>query len=186
MGEPRFRGIDELAQRCGHYAWTERRLFELAGTVAAGPGRPVARVVLSVVSRRRAALAAQWEERLPVRDGVDRGALVAAPPGRLATALDALAGAPSADDFVAGLVTVLLPRLLAAYEDDRVSASPVAEGPVIATLDLSACVTRDDMEDGRALLAGAPPPGSHVTELTEFCQDLNRQFQGGHGVFPGA
>ena len=90
-----WRGIDELAELIGAYCWVENRIFELSGAWATGastsPGGglpPALRVWCAGLSRRHGLLAACWAERLPVRAGVDRAALVCAPPGPLAGALD--------------------------------------------------------------------------------------------------
>ncbi len=186
MGEPAFRTIDGAAQRCGQYVWVERRLFDLAGARAAAGGDPGARVCLSVLSRRRALLAALWEERLPVRAGIDPEAFVAPPPGPLAAALELLGATPSAPDQLAGLVTVVFPRLLASYEEEGAGASPVSEAPTVAASGLSARVTREDIEEGRSVLERLDPGLRTVTIPTGICQELDRQFQGCSGVFPGA
>ena len=98
-----WRGIDELAGLIGAYCWVENRIFELSGVWATGTGdgpwgglEPAQRVWCAGVSRHHGLLAASWAERLPVRAGVDRGGLVAAPAGPLAGGLDALAGASEA------------------------------------------------------------------------------------------
>ena len=81
-----WRGIDELAEVVGGYCWAEKRVFEVAGGWATGAGdpglEPAVRVWCAGVSRRHGLLAARWAERLPVRAGVDRAALVVPPTGR--------------------------------------------------------------------------------------------------------
>ena len=85
-----WRGIDELAALVGHYGWLEARLFELTGRWATAPAGDGAapdgradelRVWCAAASRRHGELAAHWAQRLPVRAGVDAGALVVAPVG---------------------------------------------------------------------------------------------------------
>jgi hypothetical protein len=136
-----WRGIDELAELVGAYCWVENRVFELSGawaTAASGsPGGglpPALRVWCAGLSRRHGLLAARWAERLPVRAGVDRAALVCAPPGPLADALDALADAPEARVGVAALVEAVLPCLQAVYEVHGRTATPVSEGSVLEVL----------------------------------------------------
>ena len=108
------------------------------------------------MSRRHGLLAARWAERLPVRAGVDRGALVTAPAGPLAGGLDALAAASDVRAGVAALVESLLPRLQGVYGVHRQTASPVSEASVLEVLagahrDLTA-----EISGGRALLEGSP------------------------------
>ncbi len=117
---------------------------------------PAQRVWCAGVSRRHGLLAARWAERLPVRAGVDRGALVTAPAGPLAGGLDALAAASDARSGVAALVESLLPRLQGVYGVHRQTASLVSEASVLEVLagahrDLAA-----EISGGRALLEGSP------------------------------
>ena len=136
-----WRGIDELAGLIGAYCWVENRIFELSGAWATAPSgspggglAPALRVWCAGLSRRHGLLAARWAERLPVRAGVDRAALVCAPPGPLAGALDALAAAPDARVGVAALVEAVLPCLRAVYEVHGQTATPVSEGSVLEVL----------------------------------------------------
>jgi hypothetical protein len=143
-----FRTIDELAERCGHYCWVEHRLFELAGAWASEDGEPALRVFLSAFSRQHGLLATEWYERLPVRAGVDRSALVVPPPGPLEGVLDVLGAEPDLNARVAGLSGVVLPQLIAAYEGHLARASPVSEGPVMAVLRHARLVAARDLGPG--------------------------------------
>jgi hypothetical protein len=149
---PTFRTIEESAQRCGAYCWVERRLFVLTGTWASAEGDPVARVFCSAASSRHAGLAAQWHERLPMRSGMERRSLVVPTPDTLGDELAQLEAAPSLQHRLQGLVSVVLPRLLAAYEEDLASCSPVNEEPVAATLELAVALTRREISLGEGIL----------------------------------
>ena len=95
----------------GAYGWVEHRIFQLTGAWASAPSEgadaapgPELRVWCAAVSRHHGELAGRWAERLPVRAGVDPAALVVAPAGPLAGALDALAAEPDRRAAVAALV----------------------------------------------------------------------------------
>jgi len=158
----RWRGIDELARLIGVYCWVENRIFELSGVWATemsdGPWgglEPAQRVWCAGVSRRHGLLVARWAERLPVRAGVDRDALVAAPAGPLAAGLDALAAASDPRVGLAALVETLLPCMQAVYGVHRQTASPVCEASVLEVLTGAHRELADEIPGGRALLEGS-------------------------------
>jgi hypothetical protein len=132
--EAAFRSIDELAERCGGYCWVEQCLFEVTGAWACEEADPGLRVFLSSFSRQHGLLAAEWYDRLPVRAGVDRAALVKPPAGPLQDAFDMMVAQPDLAAQVAMLVGSVLPHIMASYEEDLAQASPVSEGPVMAVL----------------------------------------------------
>jgi hypothetical protein len=158
----RWRGIDELAGLIGAYCWVENRIFELSGIWATGTSdrpwgglEPAQRVWCAGVSRRHGLLAASWAERLPVRAGLDRGALVAAPSGPLAGGLDALATASDPRVGLAVLVEALLPRLQSVYGRHGQTASPVSEASVLEVLTGAHRGLAAEISGGRALLEGS-------------------------------
>ena len=159
-----WRGIDELAELVGAYCWVERRIFELAGGWAVGPGgtdegdegAAELRVFWAAASRRHGALAGRWAERLPVRAGVDAAGLVSAPDGPLAGALEALGSEPGGWARAEGLVGAVLPRLAAVYEAHLRTASPVSEGPVMEDLVAALRAAAAEIRGGRALLEALP------------------------------
>ena len=190
----RFRTIGELAERCGYYCWVEETLFALLGDRACRGeadhhGRPVApevRVVLSEMAVRRAFLAVQWRDRLPVRAGVDADALVVPPPGPLAAAIGVLAAEPDPHLVLAGAVGPLLTRILEAYRADLAQASPVSEAPVRAVLDGAIRSTASDIAGGRLLLERVAEQGEGARELAEFTRSLERALESEKDVFPAA
>jgi hypothetical protein len=156
-----WRGIDELAALVGAYSWLENRIFEVCGVWATAPGRadgaaldPALRVWCAEVSRRHGEWAVRWAERLPVRAHVDRAALVTAPAGPLAGALDALGHGPDCRVGAAALVGSVLPGVQAVYGAHLRTAS-VSEAPVVEVL---AGAHRDlvgEIRRGDALLEGS-------------------------------
>jgi hypothetical protein len=136
-----WRGIDELAELVGAYTWVENRIFEICGVWACAPGDadtaaldPALRVWCAGVSRRHGELALRWAERLPRRAQGDRAALVTAPVGPLAGALDALGAGPEARVGVATLVGSVLPGVRGVYGAHLRTASLVSEAPVLEVL----------------------------------------------------
>jgi hypothetical protein len=171
-----WRSIEELAGLVGAYCWVENRIFELSGSWASdenGGLEPALRVWCAGVSRRHGALAARWAERLPVRAGVDRAALVAAPAGPLAGALGAMAATPDARVGVGTLVQTALPRLRAVYAQHRRTASQVSEGSVLEVLTAALQDLRAETSAGRTLLQGSP---GGLTRDAALGPDVERAF----------
>ncbi len=176
----RWRGIDELAGLIGAYCWVENRIFGLSGVWATGTAdglwsglEPAQRVWCAGVSRRHGLLAARWAERLPVRAGVDRGALVTAPTGPLAGAFDALDGASDPRTGVAVLVETLLPRLQGVYGAHRQTASPVSEASVLEVLTGAHQDLAAEISGGRALLEESP---ERLTSEAAFGRQIEQAF----------
>jgi hypothetical protein len=188
-----FRTIGELAARCGHYCWLENRLFELAGKASVGrveagdgPSDAEVRVFLSEMAPRHASLAAQWRDRLPVRAGVEAGALVVPPDGELGPALDLLASEPDPVLVLRGLMEQILPRLLTSYADDRAHASAVSEAPVRAVLAWAGFYLAQEREEGAALLLRAAPGRGTAEKGGEFGAAIQQAFGHELGILPAA
>ncbi len=182
---PRWRDIGELAELVGAYCWLEHRIFELTGAWASAPGTaedPSAAGELSVfcaaLSRRHGARAESWARRLPVRAAVDPLALVRAPDGPLAGALDALASEPDGLVRVSALVETVLPCLGRVYEAHEATAAAVSEGPVLEILVRARRELAGEIRGGGALpgLAGASKRGSQLRADIERAFDTTRIF----------
>jgi hypothetical protein len=182
-----WRTIGQLAELVGAYCWVERRLFALTGEWASAPeGEAETRLFFATASRRHAELAQRWCDRLPVRAGVERAALIS-PPAPAAAALDRLQAEPGARGRLAGLVGVVLPRLVAAYGDHLSHASPVSEGPVLAVLGPARRTGSEEIESGLALLERLSGPGGATgigAEGAAVTADLECYFGDNTGVFP--
>jgi hypothetical protein len=165
-----FRTIGQLASRCGAYCWLEDRLFSLTGAWASATlgdtetADPQASVAFSVMSAHHGLVAARWRDRLPVRAGVDAGALIAPPTPRLAEALDRLGGEPRLAVRVHALAELVLPSVLAAYEQHLSHSTPVNEGPVRAVLAETVALGARELERLRALRSPVSP-GVSTDEL---------------------
>jgi len=188
MGEDggAFRTIAAMADRCGHFCWVENRLFELTGKWATGPDWPGVRLFFSSASRQHAQLAADWFDRLPVRAGIDRTVLVVAPPGPLESTLERLEAEPELLFRLGGLVTVVLPQLLGAYDQLLAQVSPVREASVAAVLRRARLIGVAEQESGHLLLEQGLQAGAGGRNWAEFHQLLERPFGGMPGISPDA
>jgi hypothetical protein len=158
-GSAGWRTIGALAELVGGYCWVEGRLFELTGVWASDPDTedgppwgPEFRVFLAAASRYHGEMAARWYERLPVRAGVDPGALVVPPVGPDTDQLHSLASETWSVARLTGLVQVYLPRVMRAYRSHLVGANPASEGPVMAVLGPALRSGSEEIARGRSLL----------------------------------
>jgi hypothetical protein len=183
-----WRGIDELAALVGAYCWTEQHIFAATGLWAAasraGDGDTAgaeARVWCAAASRRHGELATRWADRLPVRAGVDAGALVTAPSGALANAFAELVAEPEATAGVAALVGAVLPALDAVYGAHLGTASPVSEASVLEVLTGARREVAGEIRGGRALVEALP---EGLAQGGDLGVQVERAFAG-TDVFPG-
>jgi hypothetical protein len=175
--EVAWRSIDELAALVGAYCWLEQRIFEVTGAWATGSGPADGngaelRVWSAATSRRHGDLAGRWAERLPVRAGIDRSALVTAPeaPGGVAAALEELAAEKDLAAGVSALVETVLPWVGGVYGSHLAVAAPVTEAPVMEILLEARREGSAEIRAGRTLLggmSGARSPSRHVTEAVK-------------------
>ncbi len=110
----------------------------------------------AATSRRHGALAGRWAERLPVRAGVEPGALVTAPaePEGLAEAFGALGATKELAVGVAALVETVLPWVGGVYGSHLMIATPVSEASVMEVL-------VEARREGSEEIRGRPvPPGA--------------------------
>jgi hypothetical protein len=174
--------LEAAAGLLGAYCALERALFELTGVAAVDPEAPPSvSVALSSWSTEHAWHAELFADRLPVTAAIDPGALVVLP-APLGGAFERLAAAaPLAR--LAGLVRVVLPRLLVAYGRHLAAASAVADGPTRRALTL---VVRDEREEwgrGEALLQGLLSDREAVGTAGRWVVELEKDFvQAGPGI----
>jgi hypothetical protein len=173
-----WRTIEELAGVVGAYCWLEHRLFEVTGAWASAPetadgptGAELA-VWSAAASRRHGALARRWAERLPVRAGVDPGALVAAPerPAGLAAGFEELATTKELAVGVGALVETVLPWVGGVYSAHLATATPVSEASVMEVLVEARREGSAEVRGGRSLLerlAEAGQPTRHLGKTFE-------------------
>jgi len=137
--------IRDTARRLARDAWIERRLFEVLGAWSTDCPEPEVARLLAEQSHHHAWHASLLEERQPVLH--DLAADELAPPASVVALLDALAAPSGTIERLTGLVRVVVPELLAGYEEQLAMANPVADAPVTRVLLL---VVADEQEDWRA------------------------------------
>jgi hypothetical protein len=147
--------IGELAARVGGYCWVENYLFEVTGAWAGvadheSPWDADFRVFFAAASLQHADLAARWRDRLPVRAGIDRDALVVPPAGALASHLHALDAGTGFEKLLA-LVRGYLPHLVRGYSQHLAVANPASDAPVMAVLGEARRTGSDEMGRGQFL-----------------------------------
>jgi len=179
-----WRGIDALGALVGHYGWLEWRLFELTGAQAARPeGEAELRVWHAAAARRHGELATRWAERLPVRAGVDAGALVRPPSAELADALERLDALDDAGAATAVLVSTVLPRAAELYRAHLEVASPVREGSVAEVLVDAHRIAAGEAGSGRTLVRNLGDGPHNAVQVAELVTVFERVFDNKR-VFP--
>ena len=193
---PPWRGIDELARLVGAWCWTEQRVFEITGAWGStvrpgddagerlGSGVPSLTLWCAAAARRHGDLARAWADRLPVRAGVDRAALVTPPAAALAADLDTLGALPVGLEGFAVLVEAVLPGLRRVYADHLATASPVSEGPVIELLVGAGTVLAGEISDAGRLLAARWSGGHGAGPVVPALVAAFERSLGPGGVFP--
>ncbi len=153
LPDPPLLDLHRSAVLLGAYCALERALFELTGALAADAGTgPAARVALDAWSAEHAWHAELFADRLPLVADLDVHALVELP-APAAHLLGRLSSEPPVERL-AGLVRVVLPRLVTTYRRHLRATSDAADGPTRRALRL---VLRDEVEAlvaGEALLEG--------------------------------
>jgi hypothetical protein len=180
-----WRDIGELAELVGAYCWVERRMFALTGAwasepAATGNGEAELAVWCAAASRRHGLCSERWAERLPVRAGIDASGLVAAPPGPIGEAFDALAAEPGRAVRVTVLLGAVLPRLGRVYEAHLEAALPVSEAPDMEVLAQAQREIAGEIRGGRTLVAGFPEGRARGESLRDL---FERAFEE-TGIFP--
>lgn len=141
--------IEESADRLGRFRWWEMRLFELLGSwVELVPELDVKRR-FATSSRHHGWHAELLEERLPTVRELSPTAQTVAPSAGIADLVADLAAGGLATTTTERLTVVhrvVLPQLVAAYDDHRDRCSDVADEAVVRTLGF---VVADEVADQR-------------------------------------
>jgi hypothetical protein len=144
--------LEEAARLAGGHRWFESRLFEILGGWVSSTDDPDVKLLFDQHSQHHAWRADQWWDRLPVLADVDRPGLVTAPSAQVAEVAAALAALEGAVPRLAGAYRLALPRLVAAYQEHRLTVSPASDGAVMRTLDIVLPDAVADWRDGEVLL----------------------------------
>src|SRR5262245_27533430 len=120
-----------LRATASHFAWLERRLFEVLGGWVPSVPEPEVKVLLRAQSFEHAWHADLWEDLT-----LGATARPSAAPDGLAEVLDAVAAAPATRDRLAGVYRVVLPRLVDVYGALSDAAVPASDRPLVRALGL--------------------------------------------------
>jgi hypothetical protein len=183
-GPAGWRSIDALAALVGHYGWLEWRLFVLTGEWAARPGGDAeVQVWCAAAARRHGDLATRWAERLPVRAGVEAGALVRAPSPQVASAIDRLSGLADTGVALGVLVATVLPKLGEIYGAHLETASPVREAAVAEVLVESRRNALGETWSGRSVVRNLGDRAARGARAADLVTDFEQAFDNFY-VFP--
>lgn len=122
-----WRGLLATARQVGHYAWTERRLFEILGAWSVHGSEPSVAVLLDAQSHQHAWHASVLFDRLPELREVDADALLVAPSPAFERWVDDLGATDDTVGRLTGLYEVVLPGLLAAYRTEVSTRTDVGD-----------------------------------------------------------
>jgi len=160
LGDEGALPIDLMARVVGSYVWVEGRLFEILGHFAATDPAPVAVLYFDATAGGCAGRAAAMGGLLPLIPGAGPDAVVVAPGDEAAGALDDLAGRPGTLSRLAGVVRVVLPRMVAGYQAHLARTVAVADANLARVLRTAVHEHLDALSQGEALLQrlGADDP----------------------------
>lgn len=177
--------LEESARRAGHYAWTERRLFEVLGGWVAGVPELDVKLRLGTFSYHHAWHAELWQDRLPRLREMDAEARCVAPNGDWAVFLDAV-GAPQAPELtvekLVGVYRVVVPHLIAVYTFHRSQISSVADAPTMRALQLILDDAVADWWDGEMLLRSLVDSPAAIDRATSRQGELEKLLLASGGV----
>lgn len=152
-----------LAERVGHDAWIERRLFEVLGAWTADSGSDEVTLHFDAASRRHGWHAQLCFERLPYLASVDAEALVVAPGPATEVLMDALGAVVGDVDRLQALYSVVLPEVVVRHRRLRDSAPTVSAASVRRWYGF---IVEDDTEellDGFALISDRAADAAKVS-----------------------
>ena len=163
-----------LRVAAGHYAWLERRLFEVLGGWVPSVTEPAVKVLLRAQSHEHAWHADLWEE-LTQQPEPPRSADGAA---GLAALLHAVAEPAGTAERLAGAYRVLLPRLVDAYGALSDEAVPASDGPLVRALGLMLADDVPAIEDAERLIGEVGGDAVAVSEHQRRVDGLLAQIGG--------
>lgn len=178
--------LEEAARRAGGHRWVESRLFEILGGWVSSTDDLDAKLLFDRHSQHHAWRGEQWWDRLPVLADVDRRGLVVAPSAQVAELAAALSDLEGTVPRLAGAYRLALPRLVAAYQDHRLTASPSSDESMIRTLDMVLPDVVSDWREGEVLLQQRLADETQVQLAADTVAGLERLLvRGRRGVVPG-
>lgn len=147
-------GIDDTAAVLGHASWLEARCFEILGAWVPIVPEPDAKLLVARHSRHHGWHAVLLAELVPTTRAHDPRRLVAPSDDRWPEALARVAGdaaTPTLDRLV-GAYQVVLPAMVAGYDETLSRTSPWSDGPVARGVRLVVDDERSDLAEGLGFL----------------------------------
>jgi hypothetical protein len=147
-------GIDATAAVLGHASWLEARCFEILGAWVPLVPEPDVKLLVARHSRHHGGHAVLLAELVPTTRAHDPGALVAPSDDRWAQALTRVAGdaATATLDRLVGAYQVVLPAMVAGYDETLSRTGPWSDGPVARGLRRVVDDERSDLAEGLGCL----------------------------------
>ena len=186
---PGLFGVEESAQRVGHYKWIEIKLFEaLGGWVATVPELDV-KLVLGRHCYHHAWHAELWDKRLPELREMNTDRLNVPPNDELVAFVDAMRE-PEAPELtiekLVGVYRVLIPRKIAAYTYHLNGTSTITDSPTIRSLKFALQDEFEDWREGEMLLQSLIETPDDVERATRRAAELEvLMLAGGRHRRPG-
>lgn len=150
--QPSALGVEATARRIGHALWVEERLFQVVGSWIVSAPDIVVKERLAAHCHQHAAHVASWTERLPRATGVDGPSMVESPGTGVETALERMSAPTDTLARLAGLVRVVVPRLIAAHTFHRNVTNSVTDGPTATLLESVIGDLTNEWRDGELMI----------------------------------
>ena len=176
--------LEQSAVWLGHARWLEMQLFETIGGWAASTAELAVKERFSVWAQHHAWHAEVWLRRLPELRELDVAALVVPPSPEVASCLATLSAAASTLERVAGLVRVIIPHTVVAYDRRLGSANPVADAPVIRALRQVLVDEVEHWREGEALLHPLLVGTAEVRQAADLGAAIEGALVAGGGLLP--
>jgi hypothetical protein len=147
-------GIDDSAAVVGHASWLEARCFEILGAWVPLVPEPDAKLLVARHSRHHGWHAVLLAELLPATRAHDPRRLVAPSDDRWVDTLTRVGGDPATPTLerLVGAYQVVVPAMVAGYDETLSRTSPWSDGPVARGLRLVVDDERSDLAEGLGFL----------------------------------
>ncbi|MGH9120657.1 MAG: hypothetical protein ACRDYC_01710 [Acidimicrobiales bacterium] len=178
------RSIHEQAAVLAAFARAEASLFEILGGWVATTRTTRAKLLLDRHSAHAAWRSEQWRARVPTVPPADALPGLATEPGRWRAlgGIDALAELSGDAVRLAGAYRFAFPRLHAAYTEEGLRSSPVADAAVLRTLRQAEDDLQADWLEGELLLQDLMRSETDVEAAGRALIGLERGLMGGGGT----
>lgn len=172
-----WRGLLATSVHLGHYAWTERRLFELLGAWSVLEEDPAVKVLFDAQSHEHAWHAEVLIDRLPELREVDVDTLLVPPSEGFAAVIDTVAGFETLVERAVGLHGVLVPHLIDAYRHELAGTTEVAGASLMRWLKMILADLSEEASRGVELCESSLRDDSSRTLATSVLAELTASLE---------